>query len=603
MQEDAMGASRVVMTLGLLVLAVTLLSSASYRRQVVGMDVASFIDRDVLVVRTSGDVPVPNTYNRDEVHATVSFLLKNVGADHVTAPAHQASLIDHVSLDRADPTGCRIDVMLTSPLMTDPGCLRFSQPSEHLIVVEVFASEDIKLSAEGIAGSADQFSLTASDSAAAATTPLSAPQPAEQVSKIDQLGIPVVDLSDAEPERILGLAAASGLLDIHGDSLIITENMGNLQVKPAGQGVASWSKESPPGELYLSGTPDQIAHFLSMADSAMLARQPTIEQVWIANRPRERQSSKPTLGSSGGAYGKPRLLDDPHAGLYYAAPKRSGGMLSDVRVTLTAMSGMNLYDVINYLSLISGISIMIDPYTFEEPFGSRRAPLPPEDPQGGADEPGFRSAGIFDPQLGGEGTVIGNFVNVPFDTALRLILEVHELEFVVYEGNQRYPGSRYGGMSSSDSGSGGGDPYSKPIVLVTSRERLEQELSGHNKVDLYQFHYADPDQVTDILANLNMLPGTNTGWYIYQGSGGGGGLDDGGRGSGGSGGGSGGGVGGGAANAIMDTAKGGLVVYRGSSRQPVYDVVYRAVEQGYDVVRVVLPHEESGQLVTGYSHP
>ena len=201
-------------------------------------------------------------------------------------------------------------------------------------------------------------------------------------------------------------------------------------------------------------------------------------------------------------------------------------MLSDVRVNLEAAGGFGLYGFLMFLSQISGISIIIDPYWLSEPFGTTTRP--PQDPgqlpgQGGGT--GFRSAGIFDPQLGtGGGSIVGRFDNVPFDQALDIVLNTHNLKKVVYKDEN--------------------DPYAKPIILITSKERLEQELPGQNEIDLYQLHYADPWQVYDILEQLNLLPSVNVGWYIYQG-GGSGGTGGGGGGTGGGGGGSRGGSGGG----------------------------------------------------------
>ena len=57
-----------------------------------------------------------------------------------------------------------------------------------------------------------------------------------------------------------------------------------------------------------------------------------------------------------------RLKDDPADGLYYSDYMPGGVHLSDILVTLDASSGLNLYDVLNYLSDISGISLLIDPY-------------------------------------------------------------------------------------------------------------------------------------------------------------------------------------------------------------------------------------------------
>jgi len=314
-------------------------------------------------------------------------------------------------------------------------------------------------------------------------------------------------------------------------------------------------------------------------------------QYWEANQPRARLS--PTLGGAGGGEAVPReSRGDPFAGLYYTSTMPGGGKLSDVRVSLPAMSGMNLYDVLNYLSLISGISLMIDPYTFDEPTGGRREPKVPEEPEGTEGGAGYRPADVYNPQLARPGTVMGNFDNVPFDLALELILAVHGLEYVVYDSNGQ----------SHRGGSGG---YTKPVVLVTSRERLEQELAGQNEIDIYAMHYADPYQMTDILDNLNLLPGTDTGWYIYRGSGFGGGIGGGGgyggRGGGGVGGGGGGIGGGGGYGGARSAPVPEIEVFRGDTREPIEQLVGGAVDAGLNVIRVVLAPEDSGMLVTAFS--
>jgi hypothetical protein len=208
---------------------------------------------------------------------------------------------------------------------------------------------------------------------------------------------------------------------------------------------------------------------------------------------------------------------------------------------------------------------------------------------------------VFDPQSPASGSVIGNFIDMPFDTALKMIMETQQLEFVVYDNGNAAAGGRYG--KSAGGGNGAGEQYSKPVILVTSRERMQQELAGTNTIDLYQMHYADPGLVTNLLGNFNLLPGENTGWYVYEGSGsgqGGAGGQGGGGNNGGNrqgGGGSRGGAGGGSGNRPGGNGS-SIMVYRGSSRAPVETAVAQAVAQGQSVVRVLLRPETAGQLVT-----
>lgn len=584
----------------LLLVLLPLTAAASYPRQLVDARLVELADRDVLVLRCNETMPTVNAYHRNQETSELSFLLSRVGCEDLTAPEGATPLISKVAFDPlADVSGTTVVVRLANEDLLDPEYFRFSQPSRGVAMLEVFPAAGMKRSAGR---------LTDIDSLAPPPAP--APQPSKnKVEPLnppfdpDALGIPTVDLSGAEPQRVLGLAAAVGLLDMRSQARVATENWGELVVKPAGQSLVSWGQQTPPGELYLSGTPEQLASFLARSDERLLSHQATLTQFWTANQPKPK-NAKP-LGAMGGTgITPPQSRDDPIAGLYYTNSMPGGGKLSDIRVSLPAMSGMNLYDVLNYLSLISGISLMIDPYTFDEPTGGRREPKVPEEPEGSATGPGYRPADVFDPQLARPGTVMGNFDNVPFDLALQLILAVHGLEYVVYDAN----GQSYHGGSSI--GGGSGDTYAKPVLLVTSRERLEQELSGQNTIDLYAMHYADPYQITDILGNLNLLPGTDTGWYIYQGAGGGGygsggggygggGYGGGGYGGGGGRGGSGGGYGGGSRRA--PAPRPAIQVYRGGTREPIEQQVGQAVAAGRDVIRVLLAPEDSNMLVTAFA--
>jgi len=580
----------------LAVVLIPLAGYASFPRQLVDARLVELADRDVLVLRSDDAMPGVNTYKRLAEQNALSFVLSRVGCEQLAAPADATPLITGVEFDQlADASGTTVVVRLASADLLNADYFRFSQPSRGVMMLEVFPGAEIKQTASRLT---DVDSLAPPPKPVAKTVP-AVEEPLEPLAEpfdADALGISTVDLSGAEPERVLGLAAATGLLDLANVTAVATENWGELTVKPAGMSFVSWTEKTPPGELYLSGTPDQLAQFMQRADASLLSRQPTLAQYWVANAPRKKAS--PTMGSAGGSALPATAKDDPFAGLYYAGVGGGGGsFLSDVRVSLPAMNGMNLYDVLNYLSLISGISLMIDPYVFDEPFGYSRPPKVPEEHGEQESGPGYRNAGIFDPQLGGSGTVMGNFVNVPFDLALEMILEVHGLEYVVYNtgGATGSGGSRYGQPA------GAGGDYHKPVVMVTSRERLEQELAGQNEIDLYQMHYADPDQVTQILGDLNLLPGENSGWYIYRGSGGGGTGTGGGSGSGGGTGGSGGGSGGGGGMAPSRAPVPDTVFYRGSTRAPVEAEVADAVADGQSVVRVLLAPEDTGMLVTGFA--
>jgi hypothetical protein len=557
-----------------------LLLAAKPAYQILGLELSSFPGRESLVIRVSPGVSLPAKVSMNASAPAVSFLLDDTGADNISAP-RGLSLVSGVEL-KQEATGTRVRLTLADSKLADQQRLRVSQPSDHLIVVEVFSDTRASVAPK-------------TQPAAHAKTPAVKSKTGTYSTASAPAEVKTLDLRKADPQRVLGLAASTGLLKLDGPSYVGTENMGEVAVKPAVQGLQSWGRSTPPGELYLSGTPEQIADFARRADLKLLGNQPTLQQVWEANRPKHgaRPGGKPMAAGRGAQY-----RNTNGAGVYgqYTLPEFPDmeQQLSDVRINLDASQGFNLYQFLMYLSQISGISIIIDPYWFDDPTGNRpwREPL---DPGLGGDEdggPGFRPGDIFDPVAGGAGTVVGNFDNMPFDQALNMVLSTHGLVKVVY----RNPS----------------DPYAKPVIMVTSKERLEQELQGTNSVNMNQFHYADPTQVRDILGNIGELPSQTQGWYMYSGNGngnGGGGGQGGGGGGGGQGGGQGGGGGGqgggggGGISGYLDTAKSGLLVYRGSSRQPIMDRVVNALDGGHVVVRVLLTPEQDGQYVTALSLP
>lgn len=111
----------------------------------------------------------------------------------------------------------------------------------------------------------------------------------------------------------------------------------------------------------------------------------------------------------------------------YELPQFPDYKYSDVLVTLEVRN-VDFREVLWLLSSISGVSIVLDPYWDDEPTGSRRQVGGGAEGPGGSGEggggPGFRSGGDFYPQSPREGTgnLSLNFHDVPFDTALDLIL-------------------------------------------------------------------------------------------------------------------------------------------------------------------------------------
>ena len=553
--------------------------AASFNRQITGLDYAAFGERECLVLRTSGGVDPPAAFSSDSAAAALVFDLPSTGADNAVQVKPTGNLIRSVDLVTDPQAGSKLVVGLASVELANQQCFRFTKPTEHVLLLEIFSEAGMKDVTSQIR---DIEQLLPSNTAEPETTYVQPESTTPQVAATDPLAsIPTVDLSVSDPGRALGLAAELGLLDARGQGVITTEGWGELAVSPVGQSLVNWSAEAPPGELLLCGTQAQIAKFLAEASPVQVATQPVFQQYWASAQPRQRARS---LAGGAGVDTRHQVRDDPYNGLFYASTMPGGGRLSDIRVTLNATSGLNLYDVLNYLSNISGISLIIDPYTFDEPTGSTRPPYVPDGSSPSDSGPGFRSASEFNPGLQRPGTVRGNIVNMPFDEALRTILSTHNLEFVVV--NEGQPSGKRYGSQGNDPGS-----YEKPVILVTSRERLEQELPGTNQIDLYQFHYADPYQVTEILQEFGMISPSGSGWYIYEGGGNGGGQGGGaGRGTGG------GGNGGGS---VLDSpANADVLVFQGSSREPVYEQARRELAAGMAGVRVILAPEHDQAFLT-----
>lgn len=600
-------------TVLLLMLLLSAVAFAAFRNQVLAVDVMEYDGREVLLLRCSHDLTVQSGYNRNVDASTISIQLPAVSPGEFSSNLGAHSLISGF-LFSENEAGSILEVGLSRQELTSQQHLRISQPSRTSLMLEVFDSAADRDTLSPVVNALQSLELgeTADYSAPQSRRQMAA-EPALPPVDAGALGISTYDLSDSDPQRVLSLAAESGLLNLKGRVVVETEDIGSMTVNPAGQSLANWMPAQPPGEIYLSGKPSEINEFLSALEDGSVHSLAELDDYWVENKPRARSSSYRN-GSS--VDSRRRLKDDPHSGLYYDGFSPQNSQLSDIRVTLQAPGGMNLYDVINYLSDISGISIIIDPYAFDEPTGGPRDPKVPEPPLAAAGGPGFRGADEFIPQSNSRGgTFVGNLVNVPFDTALGMILGTHNLEYVVYDGSGQ---PRQSGNAMS-SGGGRAQAYGdKPVILVTSPERLNQELEGTNEINLYQFHYADPNQMTDMLDSLGMLPGTDAGWYIYRGGGNGNGSGGGGGGGGvgGGGGGSGGGGRGRVGTGFADNMRSGdglgstasmrrsngAFVYRGSSRQPVLQEVSQALEQGRTVIRLILRPEETGQLVTLFAN-
>ncbi|MCC7479427.1 hypothetical protein IT575_13365 [bacterium] len=134
-------------------------------------------------------------------------------------------------------------------------------------------------------------------------------------------------------------------------------------------------------------------------------------------------SGAPPAGSLG-------RRDDPGS---YELPKFAPYKYSDALVTLRA-NNVDFREVLWLLSRIGDVDIMLDPYWQQEPTGTRRPPgggvQAGGDGNGGGS--GFRSGGDFGPVglTEGAGDLSFNFVDVPFDTALDLVIKSVGLVYV-----------------------------------------------------------------------------------------------------------------------------------------------------------------------------
>lgn len=136
----------------------------------------------------------------------------------------------------------------------------------------------------------------------------------------------------------------------------------------------------------------------------------------------DKEHSYPVMGTH-----NPRAGTEEDSYGNYKLPEFPAVKYSDARVTLK-VENVDFRDVLWLLAEIGNVSIILDPYWADEPTGSRRPPGGGADPgsggEGGGGNGGFRGAGDFIPfaPRSGTGRLTLSFENVPFDTALELIL-------------------------------------------------------------------------------------------------------------------------------------------------------------------------------------
>lgn len=141
------------------------------------------------------------------------------------------------------------------------------------------------------------------------------------------------------------------------------------------------------------------------------------------------ERSAPARPLGGGR--KQREADESAAPGEYKLPAMAPAHYSDALVTLKVHNG-DFREILWMLSEIGQVSIVLDPYWWQEPTGSKRGVGGGVDGSGGAEGgrgPGFRPGDRFDPGglSEGRGNLSLDFENVPFDLALDLVLQAVNL--------------------------------------------------------------------------------------------------------------------------------------------------------------------------------
>ncbi len=505
----------------LLIFVVVLVAAptGAYARlaEVTGVETAVFADREVVVLRHIGSVSVSPRYFIDSDDACLTIALGNVRLSEPRYVVAKQPLLASVELT---PVGDRNRVLLRLKL-ANPDVLklrsfRFGSYSSHVTLVELF-SPGVRKEDRPKVGDLERLLAGVDEPVKPAPEKAQGLQPEQSVTV------------KADPERVLTQMQGRDILSLDTRLTIIAEGSGTISSDQGGYGLRSALQEGAISEVVFIGHPGDVESARSFLRTTRFR---STARTLSADTERTRRPE--TYGDDNAADSDyPRLsVDEPRDPFGYQHLK---DQLSDVLVNLPATSGYNFYKTLMLLSRMAGISIIIDPYLVDEPTGSWRSNKL-EPPGGGEDGGrGFREAGQFEAMdlHGATNTVIGNFENVPFDLALKIILEAHNLDYLVFSTPET--------------------AYTKPVILVSSKERIEQEIAGANEIDLYQLHYGDPVEIYNILDNMDLLPSRERGWWVYQnrniggggGRGGGGGQGGGGRGGGGQGGGGRGGGGGG----------------------------------------------------------
>jgi len=481
--------------------------------RVTGVEAGVFPDRELVVIRHEGGVSLSPRYTWLKATSTLTILLRNVVVSQTTRIKPSQPLIRSVELA---PVPGKNDAVLKLTVgdsdVIERSNWRFGNYSKQIVLVEFFPLKTKREEAPKIRDLERFWKQRASGERN---------QPLFSAEETLNLSMPARQVDAA--------LRARKLYDPHVPFTVISQGAGAISTPQGQAGLDELLVEEVVDELLLIGKPEAIAQ----ARAAIQDVESSVNERESTEKTQQPERS-PSSSRSGS-------IDSDYPPLTPGAPSEPGNYqqlkhrLSDILVNLQATNGLNFWATIMLLSRMSGVSIIIDPYAVDLPTGSRRKTLieSPGSTQGGPGT-GFREARQFQPESlqGATNTVIGNLEAVPFDLALRIILTTHNLSYLVF--------------STPESG------FTKPVILVSSKERIQQEIAGANQIDLYQEHYADPQELYNILDNMDLLPSRERGWYVYRnpygGYGGGGGRGAGGGGYGG-GGSRGGGAGGGAGGA------------------------------------------------------
>ncbi len=211
--------------------------------------------------------------------------------------------------------------------------------------------------------------------------------------------------------------------------------------------------------------------------------------------------------------------------------------ISDAVVSLN-FEGASFIDVMMILASQAGVDFVLDAYWNQAPTGHIRE-RPPGGPSGGRGVGGGITGGGGFAPVGGSGSVTLQVTNRTFDEVFQMLMLQNSLDFEVFRPS----------------------PDAEPIVFISTRERLQEEM-GLGIVKIYQVHYVDPGSAFYFLQQMDMIPSTSGYGYWYYGGGnngtGGGGNQGGGGSRGGVGGGGGGSRGGGGFGRSAENPDGGF---------------------------------------------